>query len=308
MEIAWILAQRIMALFIMLGCGALLVKTKLLKSKDSKVISTISVYFAVPCSIISAFEVDLTDEIIRGMVIAFCVSLGMQILLHLASRVLKRLFHFDAIEEASIVYSNAGNLIIPLVRSLLGPEWVIYSCAYLCVQTTFLWSHGRSIVCGDKKIEFKKILLSPNMIAVYTGLICFFSGFRMPGPVQTAIESLSAMVGPIAMLVSGMLIANMNLKSVVTYKRVWMVAAFRLVIIPLAAVAILKLTGVANLVENGKTILMISYLAMITPSASTITQMAVVFDRDAEYATSINALTTLGCIVTMPLMVLLYQL
>ena len=51
-----------------------------------------------------------------------------------------------------------------------------------------------------------------------------------------------------------------------------------------------------------------SLLAICTPSASTLTQMAQVYGKDADYASAINVVTTLLCIVTMPLMVALYQM
>ncbi len=53
-------------------------------------------------------------------------------------------------------------------------------------------------------------------------------------------------------------------------------------------------------------ILLISFLATITPSATTVTQMAVLYDNNGTYASAINALTTVVCIVTMPVMILLY--
>ena len=49
-------------------------------------------------------------------------------------------------------------------------------------------------------------------------------------------------------------------------------------------------------------------LAVITPSASTITQMCQVYGNDSQYASAINVMTTLFSIVTMPLMVLLFQM
>ena len=73
--------------------------------------------------------------------------------------------------------------------------------------------------------------------------------------------------------------------------------------IPLAAVALLKLSGLAHLVPDGQTILLESLLDTCTPSASTITQMAQIYGKDADYASAINVVTTLLCIFTMPLMV-----
>ena len=71
---------------------------------------------------------------------------------------------------------------------------------------------------------------------------------------------------------------------------------------------LLKYSSLAALVPEGRTILLVTLLAICTPSASTLTQMAQVYGKDADYASAINVVTTLLCIVTMPLMVALYQM
>ena len=62
-------------------------------------------------------------------------------------------------------------------------------------------------------------------------------------------------------------------------------------------------TGVFTL----PTALLVSLLATCTPSASTITQMAQIYGKDADYASAINVVTTLLCIFTMPLMIGLFE-
>ena len=76
--------------------------------------------------------------------------------------------------------------------------------------------------------------------------------------------------------------------------------------IPVISLAILKISGLVNIHPDGKKLLLIVFLAVITPSASTITQMCQVYGNDSKYASAIN-MTTLLSIITMPLMVLLYQ-
>jgi len=58
----------------------------------------------------------------------------------------------------------------------------------------------------------------------------------------------------------------------------------------------------------GKIILLISFLVIITSSASIVTKMAQVYGKNAEYASIINVATTIVCIVIMPIMVWLYQI
>ena len=306
--ISLLLMQKILALFIIIFLGALLVKLKLLKPSDSKVISTISLYLITPCMIITAFEVDLTPNVRNGVILAFAAAAIIQIFLVLSSYPLGKLLKLDPVEKTSMIYSNAGNLVVPLVTSLFGEEWVIYSCAYISVQLFFMWSHGVSALCGEKGINFRKIITNINMISVMIGIVILIVGIRFPAPVQDAMNSIKSMLGPTAMLVTGMLIGGKDLKQILAYKKIWLIVLLRLVIIPLCTLAFLKYSGIALLVENGETILMISLLATITPSASSITQMAVVYGADADYASAINVLTTLGCIVTMPVMIFLYQL
>lgn len=47
---------------------------------------------------------------------------------------------------------------------------------------------------------------------------------------------------------------------------------------------------------------------MIAPSANIVTQFSQMFSRDALYASLINTVTMLLCIITMPLMITLFQM
>ena len=72
-------------------------------------------------------------------------------------------------------------------------------------------------------------------------------------------------------------------------------------------VAVLKCAGVLLDIENEQTILTIILLALITPVSSTITQLAQLYDNEATYCSEINVMTTLLCIVTMPLVIAVFQ-
>ena len=80
-----------------------------------------------------------------------------------------------------------------------------------------------------------------------------------------------------------------------------------MIVIPLIALALIKLSRLAALSSDAPKIMLIVFLAVITPSASTVTQMCQVYGNDSKYASAVNVMTTLLCaIVTMPLMVLLF--
>ena len=289
--ISLLLLKQIAQLFLSIFLGWILVKTRILKPEDSRVFSLLSLYGVMPCIIISSFQLDYSPEIVHGLLLALGSALGVHIICFLLTALLKRPLRLNTIEQATSIYSNAGNLIIPIVIALFGKEWLIYTSAFTIVQIPLLWSHLRFLVSGEKSFSLKKLLCNVNIISILIG----------------AMDSIGGTVGPLSMVIAGMLIAGMDPRRLLT-PGVWKATALRLVGYPLVVLAILKLGGFASLVPNGETILLISFLAACAPSAATITQMAQVYGRDAEYSSAIYAVTTLLCIITMPLMVTLYQL
>lgn len=306
--IAFILLKKIISLFLIVAIGVILVKYKVLKSEDSRVLSLLSVYLISPCTIFAAFQVEATAEVRNGLLLAFFAALVVHIGWILVNILLRVPLHLKPVEQASVIYTNAGNLIIPIVITLLGKEWVIYTSAYIAVQLVFMWSHGKSVICGEKKMDWKKVFTNMNMIAAILGMIMFITGIRLPALAYDTVDSIGAMIGPAAMLITGMLIGEVDMKKVMGGFRIWGIVALRLIVFPMFVLVFLKFSGMQGLVENGFEILLITFLASIAPSASTITQVSQIYGKDADYASAINVVTTLSCMLTMPLMVMLYQL
>lgn len=303
--IAQLLLYKILQLFIVMVLGFILVKAKLVKSEDGAVLSKLSLYLFMPAVIINAFNVEITKDTVKGLMIAFLIAILIHILLLISDRILKKYFKATNVERASVMYSNAGNLIVPIVTYVLGEEWLIYSSAYLITQIVFLWTHGVSLF-SDQKTSIKKILLNVNVIAVFIGFIMMILNVRLPSFVGEIASSLGAMLAPAGMIIAGMLAATVDFKSVMKNKRLYLVTFGRLVLCPVIIMLLMK--GVLTVIKipNVNTIVLISYLASITPTAATVMQFAQLYGKDADYATAINAVTTIGCIITMPLLMLLF--
>ena len=106
---------------------------------------------------------------------------------------------------------------------------------------------------------------------------------------------------------SGNLFAGMDLKKVFANRRVYFVTFLRMLLVPLISLILIKISHMAYLSADAPKIMLIVFLAVITPSASTVTQMCQVYGNDSRYASAINVVTTLCAVVTMPVMVLLYE-
>ena len=144
------------------------------------------------------------------------------------------------------------------------------------------------------------------MISIALGAVLFFAQIHLPEILNNTLSIVGNMIGPASMIVTGMLFAGMDLKKIFGNKRVYIISSLRLIVIPLIALALIKPSRIAALSSDAPKIMLIVFLAVITPSASTVTQICQVYGNDAKYASAINVVTTLCAIVTMPLMVLLY--
>ncbi len=203
------------------------------------------------------------------------------------------------------MYSNAGNLIIPIVSFVLGNEWIVFSTAFLSVQLLFLWSHGIRLFSSNEKFDIKKVLFNVNIIAIAIGLVIMLFGWRLPTFVKDITFSFGDMLGTVGMLIAGILAANIDFKKILTDKRMYRVIFVRMVVCPVIILCVLKLLSLIPVID-GEKILLISFLASITPAAATVMQFAQINNNDAEYATAINIFTTIVCVLTMQLFVMLF--
>lgn len=210
--IALLLMQQIAVLFLIMGLGFLIVKLGIVKTEDSRVLSMVTIYLVLPCVTIHAFQIEYSTKIRNGFLLAVAVAILIHVVLFVVCGILRKLLKMDEVETASLIYSNAGNLILPLVTSILGEEWVIYASGFLCVQTIIVWTHGQSLMQGQRQVNLKKIVQNINLIAILTGLVFFLCNIHLPKIIDSMTSSLAGMIGPISMVMIGMLLAGVDWK------------------------------------------------------------------------------------------------
>lgn len=308
MQISLLLMEEIAKLFAIMLMGYAVVKAGLMKSSESKSISVVMVYLVIPCVIIDAFQVDYTADVKKGLFLACAAAVLVHVLFLILTTILKQALQLDTIERATVIYSNAGILVIPLVQDLLGQEYVIYSSAYIAVQLILIWTHCKNMLCEEDRLEWKKVFLNVNIISIIVGAILFICKIQLPSGVQDVLDMMNNMIGPIGMLLAGMVIADVPLKTVFTKKRNYVSTVLRLIIYPIFILILMKMINTFAGVNDSKQILLTVYIASITPACATVTSMAQLYDKDAAYASSLYVLTTLLSIVTMPVMVGMYEM
>ena len=307
MPITILLIKAIATLYLIMALGLGLTKLRFFNKESTQPLSVITVYLLTPCLILSSFQIDFTREIRDGFLLALAAALLAHAIMILACAAMGRVrgIYLTKLEQACITYTNAGSLIFPVVISVLGKEYLIYSSAYVLVQLILIWSHGRFLI-GGSDFSARNIFMNVNMISILAGLVLLLSGFRLPDLIENAVEQVAGMIGPMCMIITGIMLGLMNWKKIFIYRRLWLVMVLRLIIMPAIFLAVLKITGIGSLSPEGEKILLVVFLATLTSSSGGLTQMALVYGNEPEYATAINVTSTLLCAVTMPGLVWIY--
>ncbi len=308
MELSLMLGKQTLSMFLMMMVGFSVVKLGLLKAEDTTPLSKLALYVVVPCGVFNAFLMDFSMDKLSG----FCLSILAAALIHTLfialTYLLRKPLKLTPVETTSVAYANALNMVLPLVTATLGPEQIFYTVPYCIVQTLLLWTHCQATLSGEWAISWKKMLLNPSIITIFVGMICFVTGLRLPSVLGTAVTSLGNMVGPIGMLVAGMLLAKTNLKAVFTNGRAYLICALRLLIFPMLAIVLLKFSGLMGLHSDAEMIFMITTLAAGSSIATTVMQMSQIYGQDSGYASALNGMSIMCCVVTLPLLLLIYQI
>ena len=150
----------------MMSCGFTVVKCGLIDAKSSRTLSVICIYIIMPCVMINAFQIEYSRSIRNGFLLAVAAAILIHIFLLVFVQIIGKPLKLSVVEKESIIYSNSGNLVIPLVTVVLGEKWVIYASAFLSVQMILMWTHGQSLMEAKAGINWKKILCNINLIAI----------------------------------------------------------------------------------------------------------------------------------------------
>lgn len=206
-----ILLQQIAQLFIIIFLGWAIVKAGILKSEDSRVLSMLLLYVIIPCVILNAFQIERTTDTVRMMELSLLSALMMNVLSLVLGRLSAKLFCLNTVETASVMYSNCTNMVVPLVIGIFGEDWVMYVTCYSIVQTILVWTHARILISGKKEISLRDLVCNVNILAIAIGLFLFAFQIRLPAVIRSAFAMAGNTMGPVAMLIIGMLMADMDM-------------------------------------------------------------------------------------------------
>ncbi len=301
MEIGIILFNQIAVMFVLLGVGWALFKTKLLGIHTAKELGNILVSVLVPAIIINSLWVEFTIEKFELFGYSFIIS---GFVLMLTMMIGKIFYSNDAIANFSTAFSNVGFIAIPLVQATLGEEGVFLMTSNVLQLNILQKTYGVYLLTKDKEsISINSLIKNPTVLGSLIGILLFVTNAPKPEIIATSISAVTALNTPIAMFLCGVYLAQTNIKSLFTSINLYKLAFVKLVIVPLAIMSVMML------LPSNLDILALTLLICISaPTGSNVGIYAQQYNKDYRYAVRIVCITTLLSIFTIPLILMLYQI
>lgn len=300
----------------------------------SQYLSRLLLYVINPCMIVSTFDVEFSGQKLRSLGLAIGVSFAF----HLAMIVLATLLFArkkssqgqgslqgqeggrDSLSKIAIVFTNSGFIGIPLINGVFGGEGVFFLMGYILVFNVLLWFWGEWLMTGTMRPL--KVLANPNVLACGAGLAVFCLPFKMPYVIIEPLKMIGACNGAASMILLGLLFSGFGgakEKSGQGQERAAPVKAFakplardvflRLVVCPLILLGATRFAMQAfSSVSQIQLIMSVLFIAAACPVGMSVSSFAVVFKKDADYASLLVAVSSAACVVTIPLLVALLEL
>lgn len=294
----------VLTLFLLMSVGFLFGRLGLLSGDTLSQVSRVLLYVVTPCIMITSFEVERTPESQNQFLTALLVMTGVYVVYMLLSAALfpREGKEHQGILRFAAVYGNAGFMGLPLIQSALGQEAMMAAVVGLAVFNTVTWTQGRALIGGPSELSLKKLALNPGILGFAVGLLLFFTGRRLPGPVDAAVGYLGSMNTPLAMVVIGGQMAQADLRRVFSTRKLYLTSAVKLLALPLLTAAVLLPFHIDPLIYVATVIL------AGCPTAGATSLFAQSMGRDSALAAQQVTLSTLLCLATLPAAAVLAQL
>ena len=241
-------------MLVMFSCiviGFVLKKKRILPDNAASVLSSLENFVFVPALIINTFMNYCTVatlsqhyRLVIYSIIAVAIAMALAHILaplFTKDKYIKHIYHY------SLTFGNFGFLANSIVPALFGDEMLYYYMLFTLPLNTLVYTWGCTILIpqGEEKKSPLKNLINPVFIAILIGATLGLSGATtvLPKFFSSTVSTLGACMGPVAMLLTGMVVGGYEIKSLLSDKKIYVATLLRLFVFPAFLVAVLKLLG-----------------------------------------------------------------
>ncbi len=294
---------------ILLGWG--IAKVGFMKPDFESELSRLLLQVAMPCLTLSSALGDVTlpsvTETLLLMLIAallYVVAIVVAFVLVGALRVPR---DAQGVYRFVVIFGNAGFIGFPVIESILGKQALFYAAVGLIPANLAMFTVGVMLFTGTEgsaralKRNLLSCIKSPTLIASFAVLVIALTGLNDWGVLGDSISIVGNMNTPCALLLVGSSIAKYDPRSMLMNWRAYVAGAGRLVLVPVAGLAAVRL------LMPGADPLFITTLVleMAMPVGSLGTLYCIRYNKDALPMMQGTFLSIVFSVLTIPLITVL---
>lgn len=310
-------------LLLMAVPGFILGKMRSVNTESAvKFLSVMLLYILQPFVTFDSFLNTAYDpEVLINIVIVFvftCVTIGAVLAVgSFAMRFTKFGKDVGGVIAYGGAFGNVGYMCIPFLQLMAPGDYVIilYATVSVVAFNLMAWTVGNFALTGDKRhISLKRALLNPPTLSFILALPLFLlnlnflkaegltgAALKIVSGIQEVIGLFSDMVGPLAMVLLGLKLADIRFGELFADGRVYIAAGIKLIFFPLFGVA---LTALMSLFMNVESISLNLIAMSAMPCAQNVIMFSTLYDKDSALAAKEVTVSTLLSIITIPVMLL----
>ena len=296
-----IVLEQVFLLMLFIGVGYGLCKAKMVDSKQAKLLSGLELYVFLPATVFNTFSTQFTVVYIREQYPLMLLSVGILVVLALASLPVSRWITKDSYERNVYAYSltmpNYGYMGYALAGGIFGSEVLLNVMLFSLPLSFYIYTVGYSSLTKTR-FSLKK-LINPVMVTMLVGAIVGLSGVQMPVVVNTFADKAAACMAPVSMLLTGMVIAEFRLKTLLSDKRSYVVSALRLLVIPCGLALALRWLSLEEVIVP-------TLMVYAMPCGLNTIVFPRLVNENCETGASLAVVSSLLCCLTIPFCLYLF--
>lgn len=307
MEYFYIILPKMFSFLLLILIGVVTVKVKVIDDDTLPVLSGLLIKIILPLlniSLLCERQITFMDlwsykDMVLWQVILYLTLAGTGILCTIFARIP---YPQKNVHRGCMVGGNYAYMVIPLIYALFADTYgVEYIPICSTVDTVVVWTLGLTLftwVKGSGGAASLKKLWNPITGSILLALMLNTLHIQIPEAVMSVVTQVGDISGSLGLIYMGCNLALIKKMNLPTLKRISLLALAKLIVVPVAIYAI-----ASHFLPQTESIILM--LIAGAPSMTTSVIIAKQYDLDTEYAAEAVSITTMSCLLTVPLLFLL---
>lgn len=298
--------NQIAFLFTLIAAGYILAKLGVLPEGSAKVLAKLENTIFIPALVLGTFVENFTVERLASvwklLVVSTVIVLVLVPVSIFVSKAVTRDKYIQNICTYGLAFSNfgfMGNAVVSAMFPEIFFEYLLFTFP-LWIEI-YVWGVP-VLLMGDteKQQTLKdrvKPFINPMFISMIIGIVIGLLRIPMPSFFMSVLDSSSACMSPVAMLLTGITVSTISFKKTLTDTKTYIISLVRLLAIPLAFIGVAMICPVFE----DKTLLICALCSLAMPLGLNTIVIPSAYGKDTTVAAGMAVISHLMALASIPL-------